>query len=97
VGTWQIVEMSHRGQPSPMPPGMTMTLTFAEGGSLSMTMSGGPAPAGQSRQGSWSLSGNQITVTMENDTKTGSLTFEGPDRAILDLEEAKMTLSRSSG
>ncbi len=96
IGSWQVVEMSHNGQVQQMPAGVTMTFTFAEGGSLSMGMTGGPAEAGGARQGTYSVSGGQITVSMENETRTGSLTFEGNDRAVMDFTEARMVLSRSS-
>ena len=79
-----------------MPPGMTMSMTFAESGTVSMTMSGGPGEQ-PARQGTWSVSDKQVTISIDHDTKTGTLTFEGNDRAILDFAEAKMTLTRSSG
>jgi outer membrane biosynthesis protein TonB len=98
VGSWQVAEMSHKGQVMPMPAGMVMTLTFAEGGTLSMTMTGAPGGAeAPARQGTYSASGGSISIDMDNDKKTGTLTFEGNDRAILDFEEARMTLTRSAG
>ena len=96
VGTWQVVEMSQNGQAQPLPPGASVTLTFAEGGTVSMTMGGGPE-GGQSRQGTYSVSGNSITIAMENESKTGTLTFEGNDRAIIEVEEMRMTLTRAAG
>jgi len=95
IGTWQIAEMSHNGQSVPMPPGMTMNLTFAEGGALTMNMTGAPEGAGGgNQQGSYTLNGNQITITMQNDTKSGTLTFESNNRAILDMQEMRMVLTR---
>lgn len=94
VGAWRVTEMSRQGQTMPMPDGVVMTLTFQEGGTLSMSMSGGPMPADQSRNGTWSVTGDQITISMENDAKTGTLTFEGNDRAVIDVTEVKMTLQR---
>jgi hypothetical protein len=87
--------MSHGGQPMPMPGGMTMKFQFAEGGVLTMSMSGGPQGAGADRQGTYSVDGGKITMSMQNETKSGTIAFEGPDRVILDFTEAKMTLTRS--
>lgn len=94
VGSWRVAEMSRQGQTMPMPDGVVMSFTFQDGGTLSMSMSGGPMPADQNRNGTWSVTGDQITISMENDAKTGTLTFEGNDRAIIDVVEVKMTLQR---
>ena len=61
-----------------------------------MTMSAGPQGT-QSRQGTYTLSGDSITISIENETKSGTLTFEGNDRATISMDEMKMTLSRTSG
>jgi len=94
VGTWQVTEMSHRGQSHPMPAGMQMTFTFGQDGSLTMSTSGGQMPQAITQQGTYTLSGNQLTVTMQNQTKTGACTFEGNDKLTLEVDEAKMVMAR---
>lgn len=96
VGAWRVVEMSHRGQAQPLPPGMSMMLTFGEDGTFSMSMSGGPeGPGGEMPKGTYTVSGDQITISMRGETKTGKFSLEGNSRAIIDIDEAKMTLERS--
>jgi hypothetical protein len=94
VGTWQVTEMSHRGQSHPLPAGMQMTLSFAQDGALTMSMSGGQMPQAQTQQGTYTLTGNQITINLQNHSKSGTCTFEGNDKIILDIDESKMTMTR---
>lgn len=94
VGTWQVTEMSRRGQSQPLPSGMQMTFTFAQDGSLTMSVSGGQMPQAHTQQGTYSLTGNQITITMQNHSKSGTCTFDGNDRVTLEMDESKMTMAR---
>jgi len=95
IGTWRVSEMVQRGTTMPMPEGMEMTLTFADGGTVTMSMSGGPMPEAQNRQGTYSYSDGQITIALDRETKTGKCTFEGNDRVIIEVDEVKMTLTRA--
>jgi hypothetical protein len=94
LGTWTVVEMSHNGQSQPMPPGMQMTLTFEEGGSVTMSMSGDQMPEARTTQGTYSLTDGQISLTVGNDTQTGTCSFEGENRLVLDFTKAEMVLTR---
>jgi hypothetical protein len=96
VGTWRVVEMSHRGQTQPMPPGMSMTLTFGEDGTFGMSMAGAPGGPGEEMpKGTYTVSGEQITISMRGETKTGKFSLDGSSKATIDIDEAKMTLERS--
>jgi hypothetical protein len=95
IGTWLVSEMSRNGQAMPLPPGMQITFTFAEGGSLTMSVSGEKIPQGKNdQQGSYTLNGEQFTMTMHNKPSSGTCRFEGNDRVTLDMTEAKMVLTR---
>lgn len=94
IGAWRLVEMIQNGRPEPMPPGMSMVMTFEEGGTVTLAVSGGPMPEAQNMSGTYTLTGDQITITIQNDSKSGTLKFEGNTRAILDMQEVKMTLER---
>lgn len=93
VGAWRVVEMSRQGQTQPMPPGMDMVWTFDESGSYSMSMTGGPG-GGQQVDGSYTLSGDSITISMPNQTESGTVTFNGNDQMTFDLSEAVITFAR---
>lgn len=93
VGSWRIVEVSRQGQTEPMPPGMDMIWTFDENGSLSTSMTGGPG-GGQQTDGSYTLSGDAITISMQSQTLSGTLAFNGNDQMTLDLSEVFFTLAR---
>jgi hypothetical protein len=94
VGTWQVTEMSHRGQSRPMPAGMQMAFTFAQDGSFTMSMSGGQMAQAQTQQGTYTLTGNQLNITMKNQSKSGTCTFEDQNKVTLEIDEAKMTMTR---
>jgi hypothetical protein len=95
IGTWRCVEMLYNGQSMPLPEGMEMTMAFSEDGTLTMSTSGGPLPEPQTRQGTYSLDGDQITISMDNEAKTGTCTFDGNDRVTLDIAESQMVLTRA--
>ncbi len=94
IGTWRVAEMSRNGQSSPMPAGMSMSITFSDGGNVSISMSGGPGGAGQDQQGTYTLNENQISMTMRGHVESGTLNFESSNRAVLDLGQTRMVLSR---
>ncbi len=94
IGTWQVREITQSGQAMPFPEGMEMTMTFAEGGSVSMSMSGDMMPEAQAFQGTYSLEGDRITVSMQGETKSGTYSLDG-DTLTLDFEDGRMVLSRS--
>jgi predicted small lipoprotein YifL len=94
VGTWKVMETSFRGQAHPMPAGMQMIFTFGQDGSLNMSMSGGQLPQPQTQQGSYSLTGNQITLTMQNHSQSGTCTFDGNDKITIEIGEGKTTMAR---
>ncbi len=93
VGSWRVVEMSRQGQAQPLPPGMDMVWTFDESGSYSMSMTGGPG-GGQQVDGSYTLSGDSITIMMPNQTESGTVAFNGNDQMTFDLSEAVITFAR---
>lgn len=98
VGTWRVAEMSRGGRSEPMPPGMTMMFTFGEDGTFSISMAGMPEGAGGDMpKGSYTLNGDQISISAQGESKTGKLSFEGNDRATIDIDEGKMTLVRNCG
>jgi len=93
VGTWRVVEMLHEGRAQPMPPGMTMQLTFGEDGTFAVAMPGMPEERAQ--QGTYTLNGDQISISVRGEAKTGTRRFEGSNRATLEIDEGKMPLERS--
>lgn len=93
VGSWRIVEISRQGQTQPMPAGMDMNWTFEENGTYSMSMTGGPG-GGQQMDGSYTLSGESITISMQGQTQSGTVTFNGNDQMTFDLSEAVFTFAR---
>jgi hypothetical protein len=100
VGTWKISEMSVNGQSPPESSQMQMTMTFEEGGSVTMTMSMPQMTEAHTRTGTWSLTDGQITMNMDRESRTGRCTFEGDSRATLEFEEGdqkiKMVLTKTS-
>jgi len=95
IGTWRMIEMTRNGQLHPMPDGMEFLFTFAEDGTVSTSRSGGGMPESQTMQGTYTFTGDQITLSMEGETKTGTCTFDGNDRLTLDTDEGRITLTRS--
>jgi uncharacterized protein (TIGR03066 family) len=93
VGTWQMTKATRSGQQQEMPAGLEMRFTFNEDGTLAMSQSF----QGQSHDmsGSYTLSGNQITMTMMDRTVTGSVVFNGDNEITLDIDNSQMTLARS--
>jgi hypothetical protein len=100
VGTWKISEMSVNGQSPPESAQMQMTMTFEEGGSVTMTVSAPQMPQAHTQTGTWSLIDGQITMSMDRESRTGRCTFEGDSRAILEFEEGgqkiRMVLTKTS-
>jgi len=100
VGTWKISEMSVNGQSPPESAQMQMTITFEEGGSVTMAVSSPQMPQAHTQTGTWSLTDGQITMSMDRESRTGRCTFEGDSRAILEFEEGgqkiRMVLTRTS-
>jgi hypothetical protein len=95
LGTWRVVEMSQHGEAMPMPAGMSMQLTFEEGGTLTTVMSMPGMPEPQRQQGTYSVSGDQITLIIGGDAKTGGLRFEGDSRMIVDAGDTRIVLTRA--
>ena len=93
IGTWLVLEFIQNGQAMPLPEGMEMTMTFAEGGSVSMKMSSEMMPEGQAFQGTYVLDGDRMTVSMQGQTRSGTYSFDG-DTLTLDFEDGRMVLSR---
>lgn len=91
VGSWQVVKMPGADE---MPEGMEMTATFTEDGTFTMNISIPQAPEPQTMEGTYTVDGDQITVTMMGETKTGTFRFDGPDTLILEIDGDEMTLSR---
>ncbi|MHC4674785.1 MAG: lipocalin-like domain-containing protein [Planctomycetota bacterium] len=95
IGTWRVTEMTHNGQTPPQFDSMEMNLTFTEDGNMSMTMSGDQLPQAMTREGTYTVSDNTITMTMDGRDQTGTLTFEGSDQAVIEIDQARMVLTRS--
>ncbi|MFA5864581.1 MAG: lipocalin family protein [Phycisphaerae bacterium] len=95
VGTWQITEMIQNGTSMPLPPGMQMTLTFDDGGTVTMSVSAPQMPQSQTQQGTYTLNNDQITMNIKNEAMTGTCTFEGNTKVTLDFTKVKMVLVRS--
>jgi len=94
IGTWEVQELIKHGQPQPKMAGMQMTLTFAEGGSLSMTISNPQMPQPMTMQGTYTFGDGQISLNIKGQPQSGTYQFEGENRVTLDLGEGKMVLSR---
>lgn len=92
VGTWKAVEMSQGG--NAMPANVSIQFTFEQDGTLSMSMSMEGMPESQTEKGTYTLNGDQITISIENDAKTGTLRFEGESRVTLEVAEVKIVLER---
>jgi len=95
VGSWRVTEMSHNGQTIDMPGGMQMIYTFTDSGTVSMSVSGENLPQGHSQEGAYTLSDNQITISLRGQSKTGTYKLEGTDRLILEMDGARIVLTRS--
>lgn len=100
VGTWKVTEFSINGESNPMLEQMEMTFTFAEGGTVTMSMSHPDMPEGAGTQeGTYKLEGDQITMTIDDEAKTGTCKFEGSNRAALEFtdgdEKVKLALTRT--
>jgi len=95
VGTWRVTGMSHNGQDMPGFDEMEMTLTFTEDGSITMSVSGGQMPEAMTQEGTYRLSDSQITMSLDNQSKTGTCTFDGHNRVTLEFDEARMVLTRT--
>jgi hypothetical protein len=95
IGTWRCVEMLHNGQSMPLPEGMEMTMTFTADGTVTISSSGGGMPEPYTSQGTYALDGDQITISAENDTQTGTCTFDGNDRMTIDIAGSQMVLMRA--
>lgn len=95
VGTWRAA-MSPKNSSEAMPAGMEVTMTFGADGSFTMTMSMSAMPEPRTQTGSYSVSDGSITLTVEGqgDAKTGTLSFEGNDKASIDIEQVRMDLTR---
>ena len=78
-----------------MPEGMSMQLTFGQDGTcaMTMTMPGGQQGPGQS--GTYSINGEQITISIGGDAKTGTFHFDGDKKVTLEMEEVHLVLERS--
>jgi hypothetical protein len=87
IGSWRVTEMVVGGQAMPMAAGMQITMTFAEGGSMTTNVSAPQMPQGKTDQGSYTLSNDQITMTSNNHSRTGTLRFEDPNRITLEMTE----------
>lgn len=98
VGTWRVSEFSMNGETSPEFGQIEMTFTFAEGGTVTMSVSGGPMPEARTTEGTYTLTDGQITMSIDNDTQTGTYSFEGNDRVTLAFEQegqkVRMVLTR---
>lgn len=96
IGTWRVAQASEGDKP--MPPGMDMRFSFAADGTMtmSMTMNRPDAPEAMThtKTGTYSLADDTITLSFDRETKSGTLTFEGPDRARIEVERVKLVLER---
>jgi len=95
VGTWRVTEMSHNGQTMPGFDQMEMTFTFTEEGTVTMSISGGQMPEAMTRDGTYTLSDGQITINIDNQSKTGTCTFDGPNRVTIEIDEGRMVMTRT--
>ena len=92
IGTWRVTNMLVGGQSQTPPGNMEVTFTFAEDGTLTTSMSGDSIPEPQSTHGTFTLDGNQITISMENEVKTGTYTLDR-DTLTLTFDEVQMVLT----
>jgi len=95
IGSWQVSDMSRNGQSMPMPEGVEMTFTFGEDGTVSMTTSMAQMPEPRTMEGTYTLTDDQITISMKGESKTGTYTLQGNDTLILEIDQVQMTLSRT--
>lgn len=95
VGSWRVSEMTRNGEPMPGLDQMDMTFTFGEDNTVTMTMSSPQMPEPQTRSGTYSYADGQITISLDNDTKTGPCTFEGNNKVTLEIEGMKLVLTRT--
>lgn len=78
VGTWRVTEMMEGGEQE-MPPGASMILTFNADGSMSLSMGMEGMPEPMTMAGSYTVNGNQLTMTIAEhpETKTGTFSVDG--------------------
>ncbi|GMV97320.1 MAG: hypothetical protein AMXMBFR83_16780 [Phycisphaerae bacterium] len=96
IGTWRVAQASEGDKP--MPPGMDMRFSFAADGTMTMSMTmnrpDAPEPTAHTKTGTYSLADDTITLSFDRETKSGTLTFEGPDRVRIEVERVKFVLER---
>lgn len=93
IGSWRLTQAAHNGQVMPLPAGMEMTMTFNDDGTLAMSQSF----QGQShdRTGTYTLNGNQITISMMGQTKTGNYSLNGDNELTMDMDNGQATFTRN--
>ena len=74
---------------------MEMTFTFTEDGTVTMSVSGEQMPEAMTREGTYTLSNGEITMNIDNQSQTGSYTFDGNNRVTIEIDEARMVLTRA--
>jgi len=92
VGTWRMVQMiDQTGQPQPMPPGASMTLTFSADGQITVQQQFGDM--NNSETGSYTVSVDQITLTVDGEPKTGTYTVTATQLTIV-IDEGTVVCER---
>jgi hypothetical protein len=72
-----------------------MTFIFAEDGTLTQSASGGPMPEAQTNSGTYTLNDNSLTLEMQGQSQSGTVTFEGTNGMIFEMDQGRMTLTRA--
>lgn len=86
IGTWKMVSMERDGQSMDMPPEMNITMTFQEGGTMTMRQEHSQMPEANEMEGTYTIDGDQLSITVMGDTKSGAFEFDGANTLYLNIE-----------
>lgn len=95
VGTWRMTEMTMNGQSAPGSDQVSMTFTFKTDGTIAAVHDVASAGMHREQEGTYEVSGDQITIRLDQRPQTMTFSFEGNDRLILSFQQMRMVLTRS--
>jgi len=93
VGSWRIIEASSGGQPQEGMENMEMIFTFTADGVVRMSVSGPEMPQPMTMEGTYTTTGDQITMTLAGQTQTGTYELSG-NQLKLHVPDGEATLER---
>jgi hypothetical protein len=95
VGSWRMTEMTMNGQSAPGIDQVSMSFTFKADGTVAAVHEMASAGMHREQEGTYEISGDQITIRMDQHPQTMTFSFEGNDRLILSFQQMRMVLTRA--